>query len=259
MIFISHTHVDKVIVEPIAIKLGEIFGNDKVFYDSWSIQPGDGIIDMMNSGLENCKYFFFFVSKNSLQSKMVSLEWQNALLKSTKGDVKIIPVKLDDCLMPAILLQSLYIDVFGQGLDVAVRQMIDVINGNNTFRPTSQQFHNVRGKVTVVSDSEYIIEFTATYYLEPISNYAIVVGNNLDDIVIKCLSDGVRTTSRQSGAVFTNEEIHNILYEGVSRGTTPSFPYRVKVTSKSNDKIKLVGLMHAKNEDFYEMIPYSIN
>lgn len=259
MIFISHTHADKAIVEPIALKLSSVFGNQNVFYDSWSIQPGDGIIDLMNTGLENCKYFFFFVSKNSLQSKMVSLEWQNALLKSTKSDVKIIPVKLDDCLMPAILLQSLYIDVFGQGIEVAMRQMIDVINGDNTFRPSNNQFYNIRGKITCESATELIIEFSAVYYLEPISKYAVVIDNDLDDISTVCLSDGMRTTGRQSNAIFTNNECHNILYEGVSRGTTPNFPYRIKISSKSHTPIRLVGLMHAKTEEFYEMIPYSMN
>ena len=85
MIFISHTSVDKPIVEPIALKIANVFGKDKVFYDSWSIQPGDGIIERMNDGLENCEFFFFFVSNNSLQSNMVALEWQNALLKKQKG------------------------------------------------------------------------------------------------------------------------------------------------------------------------------
>ena len=53
MIFISHNSKDKPIVEPIAVKLSTIFGQDNVFYDSWSIQPGDGIIDKMNDGLSN--------------------------------------------------------------------------------------------------------------------------------------------------------------------------------------------------------------
>ena len=78
MIFISHTAKDKAIVEPIALRLAQVYGQNNVFYDSWSIQPGDGIIDKMNEGLTNCKFFFFFVSKNSLQSNMVKLEWQNA-------------------------------------------------------------------------------------------------------------------------------------------------------------------------------------
>lgn len=68
MIFHSHNFKD-----------GDIFGQENVFYDSWSIQPGDGIIDKMNDGLTQCKLFFFFVSNNSLNSEMVKLEWLNAL------------------------------------------------------------------------------------------------------------------------------------------------------------------------------------
>ena len=90
MIFISHNYNDKPVVEQIALRLREVFGQDKVFYDSWSIQPGDGIIDKMNEGIGDCELFLFCVSKNSLQSKMVSLEWQNALIKATKGQTKII-------------------------------------------------------------------------------------------------------------------------------------------------------------------------
>ena len=49
-IFISHNSLDKSVVEPIAVKLAEVFGKANIFYDSWSIQPGDGIIDKMNIG-----------------------------------------------------------------------------------------------------------------------------------------------------------------------------------------------------------------
>lgn len=38
---------------------------------------------------------FFFVTANSLKSKMVSLEWQNAVLLSTKGKCKLVPVHCD--------------------------------------------------------------------------------------------------------------------------------------------------------------------
>ena len=82
MIFLSHNSKDKRIVEPFANKLAEVFDRENVFYDSWSIQPGDGIIDKMESGLTDAKYFFFFVSENSLKSNMVKLEWQNAIIKA---------------------------------------------------------------------------------------------------------------------------------------------------------------------------------
>lgn len=75
MIFLSHNYKDKDVVGPIAIRLANKYGKENVFYDSWSIKPGDGIIEQMNNGLEKCKYFFFFISENSLKSGMVSLEW----------------------------------------------------------------------------------------------------------------------------------------------------------------------------------------
>ena len=144
MIFLSHTKNDKPVIEEIAIRLKAIFPDDEIFYDAWSIQPGDGIIDMMNKGLAKCRLFLFFVSKNSLASKMVELEWQNALFMATKGKIKVIPIKMDDCLMPPILLQSYYIDLFGQGIEVALRQIVDVISGGNIFRPGPQEFSNLR-------------------------------------------------------------------------------------------------------------------
>ena len=112
MIFISHNHKDKPKIEPIAIALRNTYGQDKVFYDSWSIRPGDGIIDKMNSDLEECKYFFYFISKNSLASDMVNFEWQNALIKRIRNQVDFIPVLLEDCEPPAIILQIKYINYF---------------------------------------------------------------------------------------------------------------------------------------------------
>ncbi|WP_211327660.1 toll/interleukin-1 receptor domain-containing protein [Solilutibacter pythonis] len=73
-IFLSHDHNDKPLVEAVALKLADIFGQDQVFYDSWSIRPGDSIIDQMNKGLEAPEFVFFFVSVNSLASGMVKLE-----------------------------------------------------------------------------------------------------------------------------------------------------------------------------------------
>jgi len=61
MIFISHTSADKPLIDPIALELAKVFGSENVFYDSWSIQPGDGIIDKIDEALKSCKFFFFFV------------------------------------------------------------------------------------------------------------------------------------------------------------------------------------------------------
>jgi len=61
MIFLSYSHKDKAIVSHMAEAFRKTFGEDKVFFDQWSIQPGDSLVDRMGEGLANCCYFFFLV------------------------------------------------------------------------------------------------------------------------------------------------------------------------------------------------------
>lgn len=257
MIFISYTSIDEAIVEPIAQKIETVFGKENIFFDKWSIQPGDGIIEKMNEGLKNCKFFFFFISKNSLEREMVKLEWQNAIMKmANKKGLKFIPVKIDNCIIPDILLQNLYIDYYGQGQDLCVRQMIDVIKGDNTYRPTYWKYENVRGYVTY-GVNELIIEFRAENYLEPISRYLILIENEKDDVEYKCISDSMFYNNFINDFKLNNGTMFNAIYIGVDRGTAPGFPLTVKLTQKNDKPIKLKILMHSVKQDEYKSIPFT--
>lgn len=254
MIFLSHNHKDKVIVEQIAIRLREIFGQDKIFYDSWSMQPGDGIIDKMNEGLNGCKLFLFFVSKNSLQSNMVKLEWQNAVIKATKGETKIIPVKLDDCLMPAILFQSIYIDLFNNGLEVALRQIVDVVFGRNTFQSGFQEFSNLRAYKYVESGNT-IIECHAEHYLEPISSFLFLVTNSEEELSFNCKSSAMVRCGFNKDLKLNNGNIYNGQLMAIEKGTVPGFPFIVEVIPKEGSKVNLVEVMHEKKMNEWRSIP----
>lgn len=253
-IFISHNYKDKQIIEPIAIKLGAIYGRENVFYDSWSIQPGDGIIDKMSDGLFECDFFFFFVSKNSLQSNMVKLEWQNALFKATQNTVKLISVKLDDCLMPAILLQNVYIDIYGKGLEVGFRQIVDVINNQNTFHEQFQTYENVRGKIQEIENG-YRIEISAITYFEPMARFLILIDCPTSKVRVNCTSDGIRMTGAHDNVKLNNGFVCNALSESVSRGIAPGFPYCIEVTNNDNQKFICHGIMRAVSQGEYRMIP----
>ena len=50
----------------IMVCLSHKISDTLVFYDSWAIQPGDGIIDKMNAGLEACRLGFYPVSADGL-------------------------------------------------------------------------------------------------------------------------------------------------------------------------------------------------
>lgn len=254
MIFISHTHLDKPIVEEIALRLRDIFGQEKVFYDSWSIQPGDGIMDKMNKGLDDCEIFLFCISKNSLQSKMVTLEWQNGLMKTTRWKAKFIPIKIDDCFMPPILLQSLYIDLFGQGIEVALRQIVDVTTWKNTFQNPTQGFSNLRA-YKYDENGKIIIECHAEHYLEAISSFLFLTKNTQEEMEYKCKSDSMYLNWFNKDVRLDNWSIYNAVLAGTQRGTPPGFPFIIEFSWNNDVQIDIVWVMHEKQKWSWKMIP----
>lgn len=58
-IFISYSHKDQPIVAHMAEIIRTSFGQENVFFDQWSMQPGDSIIGAMNQGLADCNFFCF--------------------------------------------------------------------------------------------------------------------------------------------------------------------------------------------------------
>ncbi len=255
MIFISYSHKDESIILPIAESFRKVFGDKKIFFDQWSIQPGDSIIEKMNNGLSTCKTFFFFISKNSLSSKMVSLEWQNALMRSTKKkEIKFIPVKIDDCLIPTILMQNLYINLYESGLDNAIRQMIDVASGKKTYNLGGiNGFQNVNAYVSG-SNKKMIIEFRAEAYTEPHSKYLILHENDIDEL--SCSSEqGLYESGHQKDVDLSTGDKFNAITISRSEATSPNFPFIVELSTKTKNPILFKGAMRANTFNTYITIP----
>lgn len=255
MIFISHNSLDKPVVTPIAEKLKEIYGMNKVFFDSWSIQPGDGIIEEMNNGLQNCQFFFFFISKNSLKSSMVKLEWQNALMKENRVGIKFIPVLLDNSIIPAILSQKLYIDLYRNGIDIAVRQIIDIINGNNIYRSNNEQFSNLVA-YKFRKGRNIIIECCALYYLEPISNFLFLTKNKKEEINFESLDKSMFFSSFIENMKLNNGLICNGCSIGFKENILPKFSQSALFTPKKEIQIDIFEVMHPISKEKYATIPF---
>ena len=259
MIFISHNYKDKEIIEPLANRLSDVYGKDAIFYDSWSIQPGDGIIDKMNKGLSSINYFFFFVSNNSLKSDMVKLEWQNALIKSLSSDTKFIPVRLDRSEMPAILKQILYLDIFSNGFETVLRQMIDVIDGNNTYHGKKRTYENVNSKIKVLNKNEIEIEILATTYMEPIGKYIILTLNEEEELKVECPKEAMFGNGFSKGLEIERnlkKETVNGIIISLHRPLTPGFPLRIII--KSDTEIIFKGIMKAISEEEFVSIPIEL-
>lgn len=247
MIFLSHNYKDKDLVEPIAVKLREIYGEQNVFYDSWSIKPGESIIGKMNEGIKKCKFFFFFISNNSLNSSMVDLEWQAALYKATKYGIKFIPIKLDDCYPPQILLSTLYIDMYTYGMDNTLKDMFDIIEDKNS-KEYKATFKNVIAYVKKINDNELKISIKALKLIEPNLSFAVLFSNMSEDIDLKVSSDLM--VNIYSGNMGTQK------FKGakVSRVLTPQFPFEMIVRCDSLIELGDISIWHQIGPDEFKIV-----
>lgn len=258
MIFLSHNYKDKNIVRQIAEILSNTFGEDNVFYDEWSIQPGDSIIGKMSEGLEKCKFFFFFISKNSLSSKMVTLEWQTALRDNNKG-IRFIPVVLDnDVNLPVIITNILHINLCNVGFDVAVRQIIDVINGDNTYKKELKKFNNLKAYVKPISPQHINIEIRAEYYMEPHSRYLIQIDNNENEVTWRLPDFSEYISGFNKQISFTNG-VHNCILIEINGATSPNFPVVVDLIATNDNQLKFLSVFHATSRKNFESIPMNFN
>jgi hypothetical protein len=256
-IFLSHNHADKPLVEAVALKLAGIFGQDQVFYDSWSIRPGDGIIDQMNKGLQAPEFVFFFVSKNSLASGMVKLEWQNALYSASKGKTRIVPVRVDGSEMPPVLKQTLYIDMHTVGLEAAIAQIVSVTQGHASFTPQHEGFSNLSYSRDDAADGAVNIVIKASHLMEPNPNFALIVSNPEAELGWEMVN-GQPYVGGYNKDAFTKTgggTAHAIVMRPMAGALTPDHPLRLKITRKSAAPVDLLAIFHQKTETQWVPVP----
>lgn len=253
MIFLSHNKNDKPVVENIAIRLRDVFGHENIFYDSWSIQPGEGLIDKIDEGLSRCKFFFFFVSENSLQSNMVKLEWQNALMKATNHQLKFIPVRMDRASMPAIFTQTLYIDLFSSGLEDTLKQMIKVVRGESTFQPQHPHFSNLQATCRY-EDQKLTITVKATYSIEVVPRIAVMLTNPIGSVTVRMLNAMIQQSGTGPGRL-ADGRFGNLWAITMPLPITPGFPVEFEVQSNGGAGIGFVDVLAETRTNNWLPIP----
>lgn len=256
-IFLSHNYADKPLVEAVALKLAEIFGQDKVFYDSWSIKPGDGIIDAMNDGMTAPEVVFFFVSKNSLASGMVGLEWKNALYSAVKGDVRLVPVLVDGTEPPALLKQTRYIDMHSIGLEAAIREIVDIARGGAEYVPQHQRFSNLTHKKIVLADGSIEITISASHMLEPNPNFAFVFMNDESE-VSWWIKDSPAIISHFWEGAFTTVQgalANAVVMKSPFDSLTPSNPHTFQLMKKGAGDLEVIAVLHDQGGNQWRNVP----
>jgi len=124
-VFISHSSKDKRYAQRIAKSLKNQ-GID-VWYDDWSMRPGDSIVSKIEAGIADSNVLLILLSKASTKSSWVRAEI-NAFFNKAVADrnIRIIPVLIENVELPPLLRDRLCVDLrrdFEGGLATLVKSL----------------------------------------------------------------------------------------------------------------------------------------
>lgn len=108
-LFICHASEDKAVAHALALFLHHRGAN--VWFDRWEIRVGDSIVQKINDALSSISHLAVLLSRNSINKPWVTREFSTTLMRQlADNSVTILPVRLDDSPVPAILADVRYAD-----------------------------------------------------------------------------------------------------------------------------------------------------
>ena len=112
-VFLSHNQADKARVRQLAQRLKK--AGLRVWFDEWSIQPGDDIYLAIERGLATARVQVLCLSPAALGSEWVGLERSTVLFRNPSNNQRrFIPLLLADCELPDSLRRFKYVDFRGE-------------------------------------------------------------------------------------------------------------------------------------------------
>lgn len=100
-IFVSYSHLDSKVVDDVVGVMDEYLSEksilNDIWFDKWKMKGGKWFQDQMITGIKESDFLVFMVSKNSLGSNAVSVEWKTKYAeKIIKGDDTVFPFIIDE-------------------------------------------------------------------------------------------------------------------------------------------------------------------
>lgn len=107
-VFVSHASEDKErFVNRFAIRLRE--NGVDAWLDKWEMLPGDSLVDkIFEEGLKDAQAVVVVLSRFSVEKPWVREELNAAVVKRIDTGSKLIPVVIDDCVVPEALKNTLW-------------------------------------------------------------------------------------------------------------------------------------------------------
>ena len=135
--FLSHSSVDQPIVREVAKGLQDA-GID-IWLDEDELRSGDRLTQMIQSGLDAADFMVYFISQDSMKSAWSQRELNMIMMRrlEQKKGAAVLPVRLDDAEVPALLRDVMYLDLRDGDVSRAVARLVEAIKINMERRRTS--------------------------------------------------------------------------------------------------------------------------
>ena len=156
--FISHTHLNKKIVDEIEAWLTNKAGIP-IWYDAHFHPSGTKLVSELGNILEQCSSMIILLSKQSVESGWAKDEFDASQTQRTKyKDVfRVISIKVEECETPAFLEGTRIIDLSKSGFDLhaaselllsfyPVNPILEVGSSRDIYTSHSQNGSDVRDK-----------------------------------------------------------------------------------------------------------------
>ncbi len=169
-VFVSYSHKDSRFVDKLIDDL--VFANISVTYDKWLLNIGYSIIYKISEYVSEANKIIVVLSSNSIESNWVKKELAIAMTSEINVKaVKVIPIVLDNCEIPAIIADKLYADFRNNNRYFnSLRQIISSVKEtiDDRFESIFERRDNLEKKLSTLIDylNSNDIENTKKYLIK---------------------------------------------------------------------------------------------
>lgn len=149
-VFISYNRHDKLQAQWLAKYLEK--SGASVWLDEADLKIGYSLIDEISRAIEHTDFVAAILSSYSLKSAWVQKELSLAMTKEIEGrKVVVLPIKIDDCKLPAFLIDKLYADLSSTAnFQSELKRIAQAVGVRSTDWPDLDRMYSGEGWQTIL-------------------------------------------------------------------------------------------------------------
>lgn len=125
--FVSYHAADRSWAEWIAWQLERL--GYRVILQDWDFRPGENFVLRIDEALKTSRRTVAVTSAAYFRSPWATKEWTAALVQDVRSGGRLLILRVENCIVPPILTDQVYVDLFGLSPTEAVDRLATAVSG----------------------------------------------------------------------------------------------------------------------------------